>query len=403
LVCNGHTTTSDALWAGVPVVTARGAHFASRVSESLLNAMDLSELVGSDQNAMVDIAKRIATDADYRAALRQKVADNRLSAPLFDTARFTRDFETALEMMVQRHRSGLAPGHLDVPDHGPVPLQANTPRFLGRVSALQNQYQGCPLCAGASVTLGFANCSTHTLWHEPLPPTIEWLRCATCGHVHTRSYWTEPGLAEVRRTEPAPALAHFSANLETRRAAWSPVVDKVTGLLGGYRALLNSEKRPIWIDIGSGDGTLVMTATDSGFAAVGLETRAAAAAQTQGLGFNTLQHDFMTLKFEVTPDVLSMMDVLEQIPSAREALGKASQILQPGGVLVVSTADMDSSSWRAMEAQKVNPNWTDLERHHNFSRDRLVILLRDCGFEIADFAIGGRARAQMDIYAVRKP
>jgi 2-polyprenyl-3-methyl-5-hydroxy-6-metoxy-1,4-benzoquinol methylase len=136
---------------------------------------------------------------------------------------------------------------------------------------------------------------------------------------------------------------------------------------------------------------------------VGLETRAAAAAQTQGLGFNTLQHDFMTLKFEVTPDVLSMMEVLEQIPSAREALGKASQILQPGGVLVVSTADMDSSSWRAMEAQKVNPNWTDLERHHNFSRDRLVILLRDCGFEIADFAIGGRARAQMDIYAVRKP
>ena len=46
LVCNGHTTTSDALWAGVPVITAHGAHFASRVSESLLNAIGLSELVG---------------------------------------------------------------------------------------------------------------------------------------------------------------------------------------------------------------------------------------------------------------------------------------------------------------------------------------------------------------------
>jgi SAM-dependent methyltransferase len=136
---------------------------------------------------------------------------------------------------------------------------------------------------------------------------------------------------------------------------------------------------------------------------VGLETRAAAAAHTQSLGFNALQHDFMTLNFEVTPDVLSMMDVLEQIPHPREALRKAAQVLRPGGVLVVSTADMDASSWRAMEGQKANPYWTDLERHHNFSRGRLLILLRDCGLEIADFALAGRARAQLEIYAVRRP
>ena len=42
-----------------------------------------------------------------------------------------------------------------------------------------------------------------------------------------------------------------------------------------------------------------------------------------------------------------------------------------------------------MEVEKVNPYWADLERHHNFSRERLVLLLRECGFEIADFAIGG--------------
>src|SRR5581483_1491343 len=99
LVCNGHTTTSDALWAGVPVITTRGAHFASRVSESLLNAMELSELVGSDLDDMVRIAKRVANDANYRLTLRATVAANRRSAPLFDTARFTRDFESAIEMM----------------------------------------------------------------------------------------------------------------------------------------------------------------------------------------------------------------------------------------------------------------------------------------------------------------
>ncbi len=116
LICNGHTTTSDALWAKVPVITARGRHFASRVSESLLNAMELPELVGLDPEDMVRIATRIGTDAEYRTALRDKVAAKRLSAPLFDTARFTRNFETGIRLMVDRHRDGLAADHIEVPD-----------------------------------------------------------------------------------------------------------------------------------------------------------------------------------------------------------------------------------------------------------------------------------------------
>ncbi len=404
LVCNGHTTTSDALWAGVPVITAHGKHFASRVSESLLNAMGLPELVGSDQDDMVRIAKRIGSDPDYRVALRNKVATNRTSAPLFDTARFTRDFETAVEMMVERDRSGLAAGHIDVPDRGPVEhSKTNARRFVGRITAFQTPYSGCPLCAGASVTLGFANCTTHGLWHEPLPPTIEWVRCASCGHVHNRNSWTEAGLTEVRRNEKADTFALSSAMLETRRAAWAPVVDKVVSLLGGYRAILKRESRPTWVDVGCGDGALIMTATDSGMSVVGLDTRGGAAERVRGMGLNALQHDFLPLKFEVVPDVLSMMDVLEQIPYPREALSKAAEVLSPGGVLVISTSDMTSSSWRAMEAEKTNPYWTDLERYHNFNREQLLSLVREYGFEIADFAIGRRARAQMEIYAVREP
>jgi protein O-GlcNAc transferase len=403
LVCNGHTTTSDALWAGVPVITARGHHFASRVSESLLNAMELPELVGSDHDDMVRIAKRLGSDADYRAALRQKVAANRPNAPLFDTARFTRDFETGIDRMVQRNRSGLAAGHIDLPDRGPVqPSQTiAAPRFLGRVAALQTTYPACPLCNGASVTLGFANCTADGLWHEPLPPTIEWVRCASCGHVHKRAYWTDVGLTEVRRNEKPEAFALSSASLEARRLAWAPVVNKAVSLLGGYRAVVKRAARPTWVDVGCGDGALIMTAADSGMAVVGLETRSAAAERVRGMGLNALQHDFLPLNFEVTPDVLSMMDVLEQIPHPREALRKAAQVLGPGGVLVVSTADMTSSSWRALETEKVNPYWTDLERCHNFNRERLLGLVRECGFEIADFAISGRARAQIEVYALR--
>ena len=411
LACNGHTTTSDALWASVPVITARGRHFASRVSESLLNAIGLPELVGTDHDDMVRIARRFGTDAPYRAAIRDKVAANRLSTPLFDTARFTRDFETAIEMMIQQQRSGVPGGHIDVPDLGPAaprpayvpaPAPPAAPASDASGAPLQADYLACPLCEGASVTLGFANCSPHGLWHEPMPRTIEWMRCPSCGHVHNRQYWTDAGLAEVFRNANAGQLADASGNHESKRAVWVPVVDRVVGLLGGYKAVAGQVSRPIWVDVGCGDGALVMTAGDYGFAAVGLDARAESVSKIQQLGFSAMQHDFMTLNFEVVVDVLSMMDVLEHIPYPREALLKAAQVLRPGALLVISTPDMNSSSWKVMDAGKVNPYWIELEHYHNFSRERLAALLGDCGFEVADFAIPNRYKAQMEIYAVRK-
>jgi len=403
LVCNGHTTTSDALWASVPVISSRGKHFASRVSESLLNAMDLPELVGADQDDMVRIARRIGTDPDYRAALRAKVAANRLASPLFDTLRFTRNFETAIEMMVQQHRSGTAVAHIDVPDCGPVePRPAALPDIVAPLPALQAAYPACPLCAGASVTLGYADCTPHGLWHEPLPPSIEWMRCPSCGHVHNRHYWTEAGLAEVFRNANAGQLADASGNHDSKRAVWMPVVDRVVGLLGGHRAVAGQENRPVWVDVGCGDGALVMTAGDCGFAAVGLDARPESVSRIRELGFNAMQHDFMTLNFEVVVDVLSMMDVLEHIPYPREALRKAAQVLRPGGLIVLSMPDLMCSSWKIMDAAKLNPYWLEIEHYHNFSRDRIVALLDEAGFEVVDFAIPGRYKAQMELYALRK-
>ncbi len=410
LVCNGHTTTSDALWAGVPVITACGRHFASRVSESLLNAIGLPELVGSDHDDMVRIATRLGLDAEYRTALRTKVAANRLTAPLFDTARFTRDFETAIEMMVERKRRGLAADHIDVPDRGSVPASSEPPKFLGRVSALQAAYSQCPLCGGASVTLGFASCASHHRWHEPLPPSIEWMRCPECEHIHSRHYWTEAGYAELLRDAQdgqSPSRAQRAepnlppAQLEAARASWAPTLEKVLLLLGGYRRAFEQGERPIWVDVGCGDGTLVMTAADCGFAAVGLDTRADALAPMQTLGFNAVHQDFMRLAFEVVPTVLTMMDVLAHLPDPRGALRKAAQVLRPNGVLVLRIPDSLSSGWRALEAARANPYWSDLERHHVFSRERIAKLLSDSGFEVADFAIASH-QAQMELYAIRQ-
>ncbi|MBA1241826.1 O-linked N-acetylglucosamine transferase family protein [Pseudomonas japonica] len=402
LVCNGHTTTSDALWAGVPVITSRGRHFSSRVSESLLNAIELPELVGADHNAMVGIAQRIGSDAEYRTALRAKVAANRLSTPLFDTLRFTRNFETAIEQMVQQHRPGVKGAHIDVPDCGPIDAAIACPAVNDIAAApLQNTYPACPLCQGTSETLGFANCTGHELWHATLPPSVEWMKCTACGHVHTRQFWTPAGMAEVARKADAARLAITAERYDARRSAWAPVVDKVVSLMGGYHAALGTGQPPTWVDARCGDGALIMLAADYGFASAGLDTRLAPVTQIRQLGFNAVHQDFMAHPFDATFDVISMMDMLEHVPYPKEALTKAAVLLRPGGLLVVGLPDLGSSSWKVMDASGANPYWQELESYHHFSRERLIGVLGECGFEVVDLAIPNRYRGHVEVYARR--
>jgi SAM-dependent methyltransferase len=219
--------------------------------------------------------------------------------------------------------------------------------------------------------------------------------------VHTRHFWTAAGKTEILRNAAVESAGGFSGKLEDERARWTPVIERVIQLRGGYPTVLSQSDRPVWVDAGCGTGTLIMTAADYGFAAVGLDTNATAVSRIQSLGFNALQHDFMELRFEVIVDVLSLVNVLEQISQPRAALLKAAQVLRPGGILVVGTTDLTSSSWKVMDTEKVNPHWQDLERHHNFARERLLELLKECGFEVVGFSVPPRERGGMEIYAVR--
>lgn len=98
---NAHTTTSDALWAGVPVLTSLGAAFPGRVAASLLGAIGLPELVTPDLAAYEALALRLARDRDVLSALREKLARNRRTQPLFDSARFCRNLEAAYRHMME--------------------------------------------------------------------------------------------------------------------------------------------------------------------------------------------------------------------------------------------------------------------------------------------------------------
>lgn len=111
---NAHTTASDALWAGVPVLTLSGTTFASRVAASLLHAAGLPELVMGSEADFEDAAVRLAFDRPALAALRSRLADDRFRCALFDTPRFVRNLELAFESMQERIEAGLPPSDLRV-------------------------------------------------------------------------------------------------------------------------------------------------------------------------------------------------------------------------------------------------------------------------------------------------
>ena len=112
LPCNAHTTASDALWAGLPVLTCLGETFAGRVAASLLNAIALPELITTTLEAYEQLAIDLATQPEKLAIIKRKLAENRLTTPLFDTKRFTKHIEAAYIAMYERQQAGLPPDHI---------------------------------------------------------------------------------------------------------------------------------------------------------------------------------------------------------------------------------------------------------------------------------------------------
>jgi predicted O-linked N-acetylglucosamine transferase (SPINDLY family) len=111
---NAHTTTSDALWAGLPVLTLMGRSFASRVAASLLNAVGLSELITSTQEKYEALAIELALNPNKLADIKLKLANNRMTTPLFDTLCFTKHLEAAYIEMHGRYHAGLEPDHISI-------------------------------------------------------------------------------------------------------------------------------------------------------------------------------------------------------------------------------------------------------------------------------------------------
>lgn len=113
-VYNAHTTSVDALWAGVPVLTCPGADFPSRVAASHLRAIGLPETIVPTRTAYEDRAVRLAENRAELEALKERLRHRRTTSPLFDTARFARNIERAFAAMWDRHTAGEAPAPISL-------------------------------------------------------------------------------------------------------------------------------------------------------------------------------------------------------------------------------------------------------------------------------------------------
>jgi protein O-GlcNAc transferase len=113
---NAGTTASDALKMGLPMLTMRGRSYQARMGASIVNAVNLPELITNSQEEYESLAIELATNQDKLKAIKEKLANNLATAPLYDTKLFTKNIESAYKQMYYRHHKGLEPDHINVED-----------------------------------------------------------------------------------------------------------------------------------------------------------------------------------------------------------------------------------------------------------------------------------------------
>jgi SAM-dependent methyltransferase len=249
-------------------------------------------------------------------------------------------------------------------------------------------YDGCPLCGAALAHLRDDDCSRHPLYHPAIPRTMRWMQCQRCGHVCTDGYFTSEACDIIfSKTHDRQQPGY---DFERQRLAWSRVVSRVANITseGG------------WLDVGFGNGSLLFTAQEWGFAAVGLDLRPSSVDTIRQLGVEAYCVDLVEFQPGRPFSVISMADVLEHMPYPLTGLMAARQLMSPGGALFLSMPSFNCPVWRFLDALKSNGYWSELEHYHNFSRARLYDLLREAGFKPVSYDVSDRYPVCMEVIAV---
>ncbi|MES2581474.1 MAG: methyltransferase domain-containing protein [Pseudomonadota bacterium] len=312
-----------------------------------------------------------------------------------------------LELIARKQLPAAAHGQYLELLAGGTPIEMPTPTAeMSKTEAIDDtmnasplwiRFESCPLCGSTeTVLLRSDSCENYPIWQPGLPTKLDWMHCEACQHIFSRNYFTEQGLSLL--FSKAHPMQVTGLNLDQERARWAPTVERIQGHLQQQGWMGDSM---VWLDVGCGAGGLVITAAEYGFNAIGLDSRVQAVERIEALGYSAVVGDLMELQVTDPVMVMSLADVLEHVPFPRQALKQVHAALMPGGLVMISCPNLDSGSWRKANADGVNPYWSELEHHHNFSRASLMRLLAEEGFIPIDYSISTRYKSCMEVIARR--
>ena len=251
-------------------------------------------------------------------------------------------------------------------------------------------YEKCPLCGSENIHKSLkGNCSGHPLYKSGIPPEMQWMDCQECSHQFTDGYFTDDALNIIfSKTHENQKVGY---QIEQQRYVSARMIEKV----------LPYKSEGTWLDVGFGNGSLLFTAQEYGFDAVGVDLRSDNVELLRKLGFVAYCDFVEKIDFKNKISVASMMDVLEHIPYPKEVLGSLYSKMEDGGCLLISMPNTENIVWRLMTEQNKNPYLGEIEHYHNFGRERLFSILEECGFSPVRFGISERYRVCMEVVAVK--
>ncbi|WP_197746533.1 class I SAM-dependent methyltransferase [Mycobacterium cookii] len=279
-----------------------------------------------------------------------------------------------------------------------VQVSVIEPARKERRSKLENErilYRSCPLCDSADIRpVATVNCSGHAMWREPLEPFMSWVCCGQCEHVFTEGYFTDQALDVLFENTQHHQVV--GAEIELQRHISAKLVERVIDTLGPPNDRL-------WLDVGFGNGSLLMTASEFGFDVFGVDLRKKNVEDIRDLGIlayhGTLQSAMENDVFKSKPTVISMADVVEHEPFPRDILRCARRLINDPGTLLISMPNAGAPLWAFLNATNQNPYWYEIEHYHNFTREKIYAELRTSGFRPFHYSVSERYRCCMEILA----
>ena len=256
-------------------------------------------------------------------------------------------------------------------------------------------YTACPLCESADIqAFGQADCTNYGGWREPLKPFIIWMQCNACQHVFAEGYFNDEALSVLFGADHGELTV--GVDIEAQRVISAQMIRQVVDVIG-----LPDDR--LWLDVGFGNGSLLMTAKEFGFEVFGVDLRKRNVEDIAQFGiaghYGTLESARNQVAFAQRPTVISMADVVEHEPFPLDCLRTARELIQDSGVLFISMPNASAPLWHHWNATRDNPYWAVMEHYHNFTRERLYWALEQTGFKAIHYAISDRYRCGMEVLA----